>query len=119
MWTMRILSALFAIASVLMTYRLTLYLVNDRRAAFLAGLIQLTTMQFVHLHSARTGELEPLITFLYTLCALLFLGGAYAGWRLKQGTKKYADIRDIHGFMVYLGVFISLGVAVMGFILLP
>jgi hypothetical protein len=57
--------------------------------------------------------------FFATLALLLFLGGAYAGWRLKQGTKKYADIRDIHGFMVYLGVFISLGVAVMGFILLP
>jgi hypothetical protein len=57
--------------------------------------------------------------FFATLALLLFLGGAYTGWRLKQGTKKYADIRDIHGFMVYLGVFISLGVAVMGFILLP
>ena len=57
--------------------------------------------------------------FFATLALLLFLGGAYAGWRLKQGTKKYADVRDIHGFMVYLGVFVSLGVAVMGFILLP
>ena len=57
--------------------------------------------------------------FFATLALCLFLGGAYAGWRLKQGTKKYADVRDIHGFMVYLGFFISLGVAVMGFILLP
>ena len=57
--------------------------------------------------------------FFATLALLLFLGGGYAGWRLKQGTKKYADVRDIHGFMVYLGFFISLGVAVMGFILLP
>jgi hypothetical protein len=57
--------------------------------------------------------------FFATLALLLFLGGGYAGWRLKQGTDRYADIRDIHGFMVYLGFFISLGTAVMGFILLP
>jgi hypothetical protein len=57
--------------------------------------------------------------FFGSIALLLFLGGAYAGWRLKQGTKKYADVRDLHGFMVYLGFFISLGVAVMGFILLP
>jgi hypothetical protein len=57
--------------------------------------------------------------FFATLALLLFLGGGYAGWRLKQGTEKYADVRDIHGFMVYLGFFISLGVAIMGFILLP
>jgi hypothetical protein len=57
--------------------------------------------------------------FFATLALLLFLGGGYAGWRLTQGTKNYADVRDIHSFMVYLGLFISLGVAVMGFILLP
>jgi hypothetical protein len=57
--------------------------------------------------------------FFATIALLLLLGGAYAGWRLKQGTLKYADVRDIHGFLVYLGLFISLGVAVMGFILLP
>jgi hypothetical protein len=57
--------------------------------------------------------------FFATLALLLFLSGGYAGWRLKQGTDRYADIRDIHGFLVYLGFFISLGVAVMGFILLP
>jgi hypothetical protein len=57
--------------------------------------------------------------FFATMALLLFLGGGYAGWCLKRGTKKYADVRDIHGFLVYLGFFISLGVAVMGFILLP
>lgn len=57
--------------------------------------------------------------FFATISLLLFLGGGYTGWRLKQGTKKYADIRDIHGFLVYLGLFIALGAAVMGFILLP
>ena len=39
-WTMRILSALFGVATVLVTYRLVL-IVSDRRAAFLSGLIQL------------------------------------------------------------------------------
>lgn len=57
--------------------------------------------------------------FFATLALLLLLGGAYTGWRLKKGTPKYADVRDIHGFLVYLGLFISLGVTVMGFILLP
>jgi hypothetical protein len=57
--------------------------------------------------------------FFATLTLLLFLGGGYTGWRLKHGTPQYAEVRDIHGFMVYLGFFISLGVAVMGFILLP
>jgi 4-amino-4-deoxy-L-arabinose transferase-like glycosyltransferase len=71
-WTMRILSALFGLASVLVTYRLVLRLA-DRQAAFLAGLLQLTTFQFVYLHSARTGELEPVLAFLFTLTLLLFL----------------------------------------------
>jgi hypothetical protein len=57
--------------------------------------------------------------FFATLTLLLFLGGGYTGWRLKHGTPQYAEVRDIHGFIVYLGFFISLGVAVMGFILLP
>lgn len=57
--------------------------------------------------------------FFATIALLLFLGAAYTGWRLKQGTPKHADIRDIHGFLVYLGLFVSLAVAVMGFILLP
>ncbi len=57
--------------------------------------------------------------FFGTLALLLFLGGAWTGWRLKHGTGRYADVRDIHGFLVYLGLFVALGVAVMGFILLP
>jgi arylsulfatase len=72
LFTMRILSALFGVASILMTYRLVLHL-TSHRSAFLAGLIQLTTFQFVYLHSARTGELEPVLAFLLTLTALLFL----------------------------------------------
>ena len=57
--------------------------------------------------------------FFGTLALLLFVGGGYLGWRLKQGTERYADVRDIHGFLVYLGLFVALAVAVMGFILLP
>jgi hypothetical protein len=57
--------------------------------------------------------------FFGTLALLLFVAGGYTGWRLKQGTERYADVRDIHGFLVYLAVFIALAVAVMGFILLP
>ena len=57
--------------------------------------------------------------FFSTVTMLLFLAGGYMGWRLKKGTKRYADVRDIHGFLVYLALFISLGVGVMGFILLP
>ena len=57
--------------------------------------------------------------FFGTLALLLFVAGGYAGWRLKQGTARYADVRDIHEFLVYLGLFVALAVAVMGFILLP
>jgi hypothetical protein len=57
--------------------------------------------------------------FFGTLALLLFVTGGYTGWRLKHGTERYADVRDIHGFLVYLGLFIALAVAVMGFILLP
>lgn len=57
--------------------------------------------------------------FFATIALLLFLAGSYTGWRLRKGTTKHADVRDIHGFLVHLGFFISLGVAVMGFILLP
>lgn len=57
--------------------------------------------------------------FFGTLALLLFLGGGYMGWRLQRGTRRYADARDVHGFLAYLGLFVSLGVAVMGFILLP
>lgn len=57
--------------------------------------------------------------FFGTLAVLLFVAGSYTGWRLKKGTARYADMRDIHGFIVYLALFIALAVTVMGFILLP
>jgi hypothetical protein len=57
--------------------------------------------------------------FFGTLALLLFVAGGFTGWRLKQGTERYADVRDMHGFLVYLALFIALAVAIMGFILLP
>lgn len=75
LWTMRLLSAAFAWATLLMTSRLARELGGDRPTALLAGLVQLTTFQFVYLHSARTGELDPIVTFFYTSIALLFLRG--------------------------------------------
>jgi len=75
---MRLLSALFGLASVLATWALVRRLAGDR-AAFLAGLVQLSTYQLVYLHGARTGEMEPLLTFFFTLAALLFLRALATG----------------------------------------
>ena len=33
--------------------------------------------------------------FFGTLALLLFIAGGYTDWRLKQGTERYADVRDI------------------------
>ena len=71
-YTMRALSALFAIASLLVTVRLVRSL-SDRHTALLAGVIQLTTFQLVYMHSGRTGVLEPVVMFLVTLAALSFI----------------------------------------------
>jgi 4-amino-4-deoxy-L-arabinose transferase-like glycosyltransferase len=71
-WTMRGLSAACALLSVLATYRLTSYAAN-RRAGFLAAVIQLTTYQFMYLHGARTGEMEPVLSLLFTLSAYTLL----------------------------------------------
>jgi len=71
-WTMRVLAALFALLTVLATYRLAAYLANPT-SALLASLLQLTTFQFVYWHSARTGELEPIVTFLIVMTVYLFL----------------------------------------------
>ncbi len=71
-FSMRVLSACLGILSLLATYRLVEYLANPR-AAFLAGLVQLTTFQFVYMHAARTGEMETAITLSLTLSVLLFL----------------------------------------------
>jgi 4-amino-4-deoxy-L-arabinose transferase-like glycosyltransferase len=75
-WSMRLGSALGGIAAVLATFELGRRLAPPQRAelaGFLAGLAQLTTFQFVHLHSARTGELDAVIAGLFAAIALLFL----------------------------------------------
>lgn len=77
-WTMRALSAAFGLFSVLMTFRLVVHLANPR-AGFLAGLVQLTTFQFIYMHSCRTGELEPILCFVFTLAAFLFLRSIESG----------------------------------------
>jgi 4-amino-4-deoxy-L-arabinose transferase-like glycosyltransferase len=72
MLSMRILSALSALLAVLVTYRLVLYL-GGRRAGLAAGIVLITSFQFLYLHSARTGELEPTVCLLLVSCALLFI----------------------------------------------
>jgi len=77
-WTMRLLSASFAVLSVLMTFKLVAH-ISGAHAGLVAGLVQLTTFQFLYLHSARTGELEPIVCFLLTLAAYLFLRAMETG----------------------------------------
>jgi 4-amino-4-deoxy-L-arabinose transferase-like glycosyltransferase len=89
-WSMRLLSALAGIAAVLATVRLGQRLAPPEHAAlagFLAGLAQLTTFQFVYLHSARTGELDAAVAGVFAAIALLFLralerGQSFAGHHL-------------------------------------
>ena len=71
-WSMRGLSALFAVLSIVATYWLGAS-IGGTRAGVLAALAQMTTFQFVYLHSARTGELEPVVCFVLTFTVLLFL----------------------------------------------
>jgi 4-amino-4-deoxy-L-arabinose transferase-like glycosyltransferase len=70
--SMRILSSASALLAVLATYRLALHLAG-RRAGLVAGLSLITTFQFLYLHSARTGELEPTVCLLLVCLAHLFI----------------------------------------------
>jgi 4-amino-4-deoxy-L-arabinose transferase-like glycosyltransferase len=72
-WSMRILSAGLGWLSLAATFRLVEFVTGQPRAALLAGLVQLTSFQFVYLHSARTGEMETALTLAFTLAALFFL----------------------------------------------
>jgi 3',5'-cyclic AMP phosphodiesterase CpdA len=71
-WSMRILSACFGWLSLLVTYRLS-QRIAGRGAGLLAALVQLTTFQFVYLHSARTGEMEAILACLFGATAYLLL----------------------------------------------
>jgi 4-amino-4-deoxy-L-arabinose transferase-like glycosyltransferase len=70
--SMRLLSSVCALLAVFATHRLVL-LVADRRAALLAALLLLTNFQFLYLHCARTGELEPIVCLLLVLIAHAFI----------------------------------------------
>jgi len=76
--TMRLLSASCGLLTLLALYSL-LVRVAGRRAALLAALIQLTTFDFIYLHSARTGEMETSLTLAFTLAALFFLRSVETG----------------------------------------
>jgi 4-amino-4-deoxy-L-arabinose transferase-like glycosyltransferase len=69
---MRIQSALFGLASVMLSYAFARRLAGQR-AALLASAVQLTTFQFVYWHSARTGELETATAFFFTAVAWSFV----------------------------------------------
>jgi 4-amino-4-deoxy-L-arabinose transferase-like glycosyltransferase len=71
-WTMRALSALAALAAVLSTYRLAKG-IGGARAGLLAGLFLLGNYQFVYLHGARIGALEPAVCWCLTAIAQRFL----------------------------------------------
>jgi 4-amino-4-deoxy-L-arabinose transferase-like glycosyltransferase len=70
-WTMRLPSALFGVATVVLTARLAAF--AGTSAALLAGFVQLTTFQFVFLHSARVGVLETALSFFLGCAAIAFL----------------------------------------------
>ncbi len=80
LWTMRLLSACFGLATVLAVHRLASELdpAPGRVAALLAALVQLTSFQFVYLHGARTGELDAVVSFLFVAIAIAFLRGVRA-----------------------------------------
>ena len=75
LWTMRLLSACFGLLTVWGVYALVRRF-ESRRAGLLAALLLLTTFQFVHLHGARNGDLETLLSFGFVAAAALFLRGA-------------------------------------------
>jgi 4-amino-4-deoxy-L-arabinose transferase-like glycosyltransferase len=68
----RILSALFS-TGVLGLVCWWAYRLAGTYAALIAGALFWTTYQFVHIHGARTGELEPLVAFFLLLGAATFL----------------------------------------------
>jgi 4-amino-4-deoxy-L-arabinose transferase-like glycosyltransferase len=71
-FSMRVLSAAFGVVSVATTAWLGRRLAGDAAGLF-AGLVQLTTFQFVWVHGARSGVMEPLLLALLAAIAILFL----------------------------------------------
>ncbi|RMF87911.1 MAG: DUF4079 family protein [Nitrospinota bacterium] len=54
-----------------------------------------------------------------TIAYVLFLCGWFYGYQLLQRKGKRQEMRETHTFCVTWALFISLGAAIMGFILLP
>jgi hypothetical protein len=54
-----------------------------------------------------------------TIAYALFLGGLFYGYQLVQRKGKRQENREMHIFCVTLALFLSLGAALMGFMLLP
>ena len=71
-FTMRALSALFGVLTVLASYGLGCRLVG-RRAGLLGAVVLLTSFQFLYIHGARTGELDTMATFLVVMICWTFL----------------------------------------------
>ncbi len=69
LWSVRLLSATCGALAVFATYRLGT-LIGGRPVGLLAGAMLLTAVQFVHLHGARTGELETAVAWLLTESAI-------------------------------------------------
>ncbi len=118
MLSMRILSALSALLTVLATYRLVLT-IGGRSAAFASGLVLLTSFQFLYLHSARTGELEPSVCLLLVCCALLFI-------RIIRNTGESPGRWWVHHLLVAIlfnlkapTAFLPLAAEVLAFCLIP
>jgi hypothetical protein len=69
-WTVRIVSAIFGLLTVLMLYLLGRRTYGER-AAFLGALILLTSHQFLYNHCVRTGETDSMLIFFWTVGLLL------------------------------------------------
>jgi 4-amino-4-deoxy-L-arabinose transferase-like glycosyltransferase len=79
--TLRLPSALFALATVALTMAFCRRALN-RRAALIAGLIVATTFGFFSHHGARSGDLDSALTFLLVLAACQIPRLAESSWRV-------------------------------------
>jgi 4-amino-4-deoxy-L-arabinose transferase-like glycosyltransferase len=71
-WTMRALSAACALGTLLATYQLA-KAIAGARAGLIAGLLLLGSYQFLYMHGARIGALEPAVCWCLSAIARRFL----------------------------------------------
>lgn len=69
-WTVRLGSAVFGLATVLILYLVGRRLYGER-TAFLSSLILLTSHQYIYNHCVRTGETDSMLIFCWTSALLL------------------------------------------------